>query len=125
MCIRDRKNLCNRQNAAKQAEEIIDVQALEFMQWLNSLDAVSTIRALRSQAELIQEQMIVNGLLKLKNGVNAETVVIETARNLTNKLIHAPSSQLRNASAQNRNDLLKAAKELYHLDKGRTGKDKQ
>ena len=40
-------NLKNRQYAAKQAEQIIDIQAQEFMDWINSLEAVSTIRALR------------------------------------------------------------------------------
>lgn len=110
------ENMQSRQNAAKQAEKIIDVQAQEFMGWLNSLDAVSTIRALRGQAEKIQEEVIQAGLSKLRNGADPETILQETARNLTNKLIHFPSSQLRNASAENRADLLQAAEELYSLN---------
>ncbi len=110
------ENMQSRQNAAKQAEKIIDAQAQEFMGWLNSLDAVSTIRALRGQAEQIQEEVIQAGLSKLRNGADPETILQETARNLTNKLIHSPSSQLRNASADNREDLLQAAEELYSLN---------
>jgi glutamyl-tRNA reductase len=109
------ENMQNRKNAAKQAEKIIDTQAQEFMGWLNSLDAVSTIRALRNQAEQIQQEVIQNGLSKLRNGADPETILQETARNLTNKLIHSPSSQLRNASAESREDLLQAAEELYNL----------
>ncbi|MBL1143038.1 MAG: glutamyl-tRNA reductase [Proteobacteria bacterium] len=109
------ENMQSRQNAAKQAEKIIDTQAQEFMGWLHSLDAVSTIRALRNQAEQIQEEAIRNGLSKLRNGADPETILHETARTLTNKLIHSPSSQLRNASAENREDLLQAAEELYNL----------
>jgi glutamyl-tRNA reductase len=109
-------NMQSRQNAAKQAEKIIDAQAQEFMDWLNSLDAVSTIRALRGQAEKIQEEVIQAGLSKLRNGADPETILQETARNLTNKLIHSPSSQLRNASADSREDLLQAAEELYSLN---------
>lgn len=109
------ENMQSRQNAAKQAEKIIDTQAQEFMGWLHSLDAVSTIRALRNQAEQIQEEVIQNGLSKLRNGADPETILHETARTLTNKLIHSPSSQLRNASAESRADLLQAAEELYSL----------
>lgn len=109
------ENMQSRKNAAKQAEKIIDVQAHEFMNWLNSLDAVSTIRALRNQAEQIQEEVIQSGLSKLRNGADPETILQETARMLTNKLIHSPSSQLRNASAESREDLLHAAEELYSL----------
>jgi glutamyl-tRNA reductase len=110
------ENMQSRQNAAKQAEKIVDTQAQEFMGWLNSLDAVSTIRALRNQAEQIQEEVIQNGLSKLRKGADPETILQETARNLTNKLIHSPSSQLRNASAESREDLLQAAEELYNLN---------
>jgi glutamyl-tRNA reductase len=109
------ENMQSRQNAAKQAEEIIDTQAQEFMGWLNSLDAVSTIRALRGQAEQIQEEVIRNGLSKLRNGADPETILQEAARTLTNKLIHSPSSRLRSASAESRGDLLQAAEELYSL----------
>ncbi|MEM6998722.1 MAG: glutamyl-tRNA reductase [Pseudomonadota bacterium] len=110
------ENIQNRKNAAKQAEKIIDTQAQEFMGWLNSLDAVSTIRALRNQAELIQEEAIQNGLSKIRNGADPEKILQETARTLTNKLIHSPSSQLRNSSIENREDLLQAAEELYNLN---------
>ena len=109
------ENMQSRQNAAKQAEKIIDTQAQEFMGWLNSLDAVSTIRALRNQAEQIQEEVIQNGLSKLRNGADPEAILMETARNLTNKLMHSPSSQLRSASAESREDLLQAVEELYNL----------
>ena len=119
------ENLKNRQEAAKQAEKIIDTQAQEFMDWLSSLDAVSTIRALRGQAEQIQEDVIRKGLSKLRNGADPEAILLETARNLTNKLIHVPSSKLRNASAQNRDDLLQAAEELYSLKEHSTHKDKK
>jgi len=119
------ENLRSRQDAAIQAEKIIDTQAQEFMDWLSSLDAVSTIRALRGQAEQIQKDVIQKGLLKLRNGADPEIILMETARSLTNKLIHVPSSKLRNASAQNRDDLLQAAEELYSLKERSVQKDKK
>ena len=61
-------NLKNRQYAAKQAEQIIDFQAHEFMNWVDSLEAVSTIRALRGKAERIQEEVLQKALSKIKGG---------------------------------------------------------
>ncbi len=109
------ENLKNRQQAAVQAEKIIDSKVIEFMGWLESLDAVSTIRAIRFQAEQIQDEVLQNSLSKLRGGADPELLILEVARNLTNKLMHLPSSKLRNASAENREDLLQAAEELYNL----------
>ena len=117
------ENLRNRQEAAVQAEKIIDSQAREFMNWLDSLDAVSTIRALRGQAEQIQEEVLQTSINRLKQGGDPQKILLETARNLTNKLIHAPSAKLRNASAHNRDELLQAAEELYDLNPNSGHKD--
>ena len=108
-------NLKNRQYAAKQAEKIIDIQVQEFMGWVNSLEAVSTIRALRNQAERIREEVLQKGLSRIKRGDIPEAVLLEAVHTLTNKLIHEPSFKLKNASSKNRDDLLKAAEELYSL----------
>lgn len=109
------KNMRNRQEAAQQASEIIDAQVLRFMQWLNSLDTVSTIRALREQASTIQQQALQTARQRLQQGIDPEQVMQEMSRSLTNKLIHAPSSRLRNVDSLRRQDLLKAAWELFNL----------
>ena len=108
-------NLKNRQYAAKQAEKIIDIQVQEFMGWVNSLEAVSTIRALSNQAERLREEVLQKGLSRIKRGDIPEAILLEAVHTLTNKLIHEPSFKLKNASSKNRDDLLKAAEELYSL----------
>src|SRR3972149_5597137 len=108
-------NMRSRRQAAQQAEEIIDTQVIHFMDWLNSLDAVATIRALREHAEQIQVQVVKEAIHKLKQGGDPEQVLQETSRVLSNKLLHLPSTQLRSASAEGRSDLLKAVNELYNL----------
>ncbi len=109
------ENMRSRKKAAEQAEEIIDTQVLHFMAWLQSLDAVSTIRALRKQAGLVQEEELVNAQRKLRLGEDPEQVIQQLSRRLTNKLIHSPSSQLRQASADGRQDLIQATQELFKL----------
>lgn len=110
------ENLRNRQEAALEAEEIINARVTSFMDWMLSRDAVSTIRALRSQAQEAQQETIEVGRRKLRQGGDPEQVLNEITRVLTNKLIHLPTAQLREASARGREDLLKAVQELYDLN---------
>ncbi|MFQ5659223.1 MAG: glutamyl-tRNA reductase [Gammaproteobacteria bacterium] len=109
------ENMKNRQEAAQQAEEIIDTQVNNFMEWLNSLDAVSTIRALRDQADTIQQDVLRIARHKLQRGVDPDQVLQEVTRSLSKKLMHSPSSTLRHAGAMGRQDLLQAAQELFNL----------
>ena len=110
-----RDNIQSRKHAAELAEEIIDTQVTRYMDWLNSLDAVSAIRALRNQAEIIQEEVLETARQKLINGADPEQVLQEVTRLLTNKLIHSPSTQLYAAGVDGRDDLLSAAYELFDL----------
>lgn len=111
-------NLLLRQQAAEKAEEIIDSQVTHFMQWLNSLDSVATIRALREQAQYLRDDVLELSKKELRRGDDPEQVLQNATRILTNKLIHGPSRQLRSASAGRRNELLDAANELFELDPG-------
>jgi glutamyl-tRNA reductase len=108
------ENLRSRRAAALQAEEIIDSQVIHFMQWLESRDTVATIRALRDRADGIQLQLTEDGLLRLRQGEAPEQVLRDVTRLLTNKLMHAPSAQLR-AAGETRQDLAHAARELFGL----------
>jgi len=110
------ENIQNRKEAAVQAEEIIEIQVFQFMEWLKSLDAVSTIRALRDHAALIQQETLESARQKLRNGKDPEAIMQELTHTLTNKLIHSPSTRLRNAGAMGRDDLLNAARELFNLN---------
>jgi glutamyl-tRNA reductase len=120
------ENMRSRQQAARQAEEIIDTQVIHFMEWLGSLDAVSTIRDLRIQAEGISRETLGAARKKLQQGADPEQVLGEVVRTLTNKLIHHPSTRLRNAGELGRDDLLHAARELFNLssDTPRSDQDK-
>jgi glutamyl-tRNA reductase len=108
------ENLRSRRAAALQAEEIIDSQVIHFMQWLESRDTVATIRALRDRADGIQLQLTEDALLRLRQGEAPEQVLRDVTRLLTNKLMHAPSAQLR-AAGETRQDLAHAARELFGL----------
>ena len=64
---------------------------------------------------MLQEEELANAQRKLRQGENPEQVIQQVTRRLTNKLIHSPSSQLRQASAEGRQDLIQATQELFNL----------
>ena len=109
------ENLRSREQAAQQAEEIIDTQVVHFMDWMNSLDTVSTIRAMREQAHAMQQEVLATALRRLRAGEDPEAVMREMARVLSNKLIHAPSVQLRQAAEENKEEFLRAARILFNI----------
>ncbi|MEJ2566128.1 MAG: glutamyl-tRNA reductase [Gammaproteobacteria bacterium] len=109
------EGLRSRQEAAKQADEIIENQVNQFMGWMRSLDAVATICAYREQAEQLRDQEVAKARRLLQRGVPSEQVLAQMARILTNKLIHCPSTQMRQAGFEGRTDVLDIARELFDL----------
>ncbi len=109
------ENLHLRKKAALEAEQIIVRQADEFMHWINSLQAVATIRAVRDQATEIQQQVLQLALKKLQQGQDPERLLREVTRSLTNKLLHRPSTKLNEFGAAGDEALLQAARELFDL----------
>lgn len=109
-------NLHSRQQAAKQAEEIIEDQITDFIDWMHSLDAVLTIRALRDKAQDFQAEVLRAAKKDLLKGIDPETVLQNATRILTNKLIHTPTTQLRVAGITEKQELLKITAKLFELN---------
>ncbi|MNQ97850.1 Glutamyl-tRNA reductase [compost metagenome] len=112
------ENLKSRQGAAQAAEELVGAGVEDFMQRLRELAAVDVLRAYRQQAERQRDDELARALRLLQNGTSAEEALAQLARGLTNKLLHAPSVQLKKLSADGRFDALAVAQELFALDEG-------
>jgi len=95
-----------------EAEEIIDTEVSHFMGWLRAQDAVGTICAYRSSAESTRDEMVEKARRLLARGAEPEDVLRYLAHTLTNKLTHWPCVQIRQASAQGREELVQAAREI-------------
>lgn len=87
-----------RQEAAIEAEKIIETCVSDFMAWKESLKAVESIRSYRSHSELIRDQLLARATVALNSGEQPEKIVKELAYKLTNKLIHYPSQALTDVS---------------------------
>lgn len=109
------ENQRGRQVAAQQAEEIIDAGTHLFLRHMRELEAVDTLTALRQQAHSISDQELEKALKRLHNGHPAEEVLQWLAHSITNKLLHQPTVQLRQAAAAGRHDFLTLTQELYQL----------
>ncbi|HEY3700447.1 MAG TPA: glutamyl-tRNA reductase [Spongiibacteraceae bacterium] len=106
----------SRETEARKADLIITAGVEAFYQQLRALNAVSTVRALRSKAEALRDAEVEKALRALTRGEPADAVLAGLARNLTNKLLHSPSSQMRRASAMGRNEIINWSRELFELD---------
>jgi glutamyl-tRNA reductase len=109
------QNMDSRRRAAEQAEEIIDTKVEHFLAWLRSQGAQETIRDYRLQAELTRDDALQKALSQLNSGAPADEVLRHFAHTLTNKLIHTPCAQLREAGANERHDLIAASREIFKL----------
>ena len=111
------EGLRSREEAARQADEIIDTHVSRFMGWLRSLDAVDTIRSYREEAATTRDAALEKAQRQLAAGHDPEQVLQELAWSLTNKLIHTPTAQMSQAAYAGREELLEAARELFNLNK--------
>ncbi len=117
------ENLRTRQAAADQAEEIIEVNVSHFIGWLSSRNAVPTIRAMRERAEQTQADVLKRAERLLQQGKDPAEVMRFIAHTLSNKLLHAPCTRLREAGFNQQEEVIHAARLLFELNEDSEDKD--
>lgn len=101
------ENQRHREQAARQAEQIVQDEREQFMNWFRSLSAQNHVRLYRQQADDIRQEQLALALRKLEQGEDPAAVLSELSERLTNKLIHAPTEALRQAGeAEDKSSLL-------------------
>ena len=99
--------------AAGVAEGIIDQQVAEFMAWIRGRRVSSLIVRVRESAAAAKDEVLDKARRRLEGGEPADEVIEYVARTLTNKLLHAPSTGIRQAGASDRGDIVEAARLLF------------
>ena len=115
-------NLDLRQSAAKAATEIIAQAVIHYAENHRSLDAVDTLRRFRSRHEQLKQLELEKALARLAKGDDAEVVLSALATQLTNKIVHIPSIEIKKAGSTGRRDLLDAIENLFQLNEDETKK---
>ena len=107
------ENLRSRQQAAVEAEAMIELSVEHFMTWWRALELNNPIASIRRNAEASRDEALAKARNLLARGKSADQALEFLAHTLTNKLVHAPSANLRAAALRGDSDLLQAAERLF------------
>ncbi|MBF0371407.1 MAG: glutamyl-tRNA reductase [Magnetococcales bacterium] len=110
-------NRKDRGKAVAEAQEIIEEETPHFLRWLDSLEIVPTIVALRRKLEGIRDAELAKVLGG--NGVSEEERkrLEGLTRLLINKILHTPTSRLRDLAAEPDGDqYVDATRKLFELE---------
>lgn len=116
------ENRRHRQVAANEAEALIEQGVGHWQHERRVRGAGDLIRRYREQGEALRAAAEAQALAQLAKGDDPEKVVARLARQLSNKLMHGPTSRLREASGAERHDIVAAAEALL-LDSATPSQD--
>jgi glutamyl-tRNA reductase len=106
----------SRQQAAVQAQSIIDIQAEHFFAQLNALEHQSSALKIRARVEQIRDVQLDKARQALARGDSVDEELETLAYQLSNKFMHKPSTALKQAALEGNINLLKAAEQLFDVD---------
>ncbi len=105
-------NRQQRAAAAVEAEQIITREVNAFDQWLNLRQASSMLQRFRQQADVHTQQVLAQARQQLAKGQPPENVIEQLAHQLSRRLLHLPTTKLRQAIMQGE---LEQARQLQDL----------
>ena len=106
----------SRENAAREAEAIIELQVERYLAWRRSSALDQPLRAFRAEAEAQRDQVLARAHEMIANGHDPAAALEYLAHTLTGKLLHAPSVRMREAAEAGDSTLLDAAARLFGND---------
>jgi glutamyl-tRNA reductase len=107
------ENLSKRNDAAEAATVDVDESVDEFMRWLNSARAAVYLKNLHKHARMNSEELASKALNKIKAGADPEKVITQLANTLAKRILHLPSTRLRQAAEEQDDELLRVANRLF------------
>jgi glutamyl-tRNA reductase len=109
-------NLAHREKEAAKAEVIIQREVQKFFEWQNSLKSVPTICAYREKMQQFRDTEVLKAQKAYDAGKPVSDVLEQLANGLTNKLMHAPTVEMRKATKDGNSKVLEWAKQLFQLN---------
>jgi glutamyl-tRNA reductase len=108
-------NLRHREDAAGQAEAIVEQGVINWKNQLRGQQAVGTIRAFRDNFGALRDVELDKALASIAQGQSAEQVLRQLAHGLTNKFLHVPTTRLKKAGEQGDSEYVRWAHDLFDL----------
>ncbi|PWW16002.1 glutamyl-tRNA reductase [Pseudidiomarina tainanensis] len=93
------ENLRNREEAAAEAQGIIQEHCDAFLAWLRQLSHVDVIRDYRQRIEAMAAEQLQRAQKQLAAGKDADAVLSEFSQRLTRQFLHQPTRLMRAAGA--------------------------
>jgi len=109
-------NLRGRKLAAEAALEIVNLEVTLFEQWLKTHQSADHIRQLRDGAELVKLQAIDKALAQLAQNADPEQTIRRLANEITNKMLHKPTIEMRKALQKGDVERIRLLKSLISPD---------
>jgi glutamyl-tRNA reductase len=118
-------NLAQRAEEAKKAEDIVSQEIGQFFKWLSSLEVTPTIVALRAKFDEIRRTELEKTLSTWKElPPDAQKRLDALTNAIMNKLLHPPTSLLKQGGQGGRTDLyIDAVRALFDLQVGVGGEE--
>jgi glutamyl-tRNA reductase len=112
------ENLNERAGEVRKADEIVEEEVAGFLRWLDSLDQVPTIVALRQRLEEIRRSELEKSLrTSLKGLSEKERQAIEDMTSaIIGKILHAPISRMKKPEDGEESLYVEALKKLFGLE---------
>ena len=110
------ENLRGREQAAEAALEIINIEVTQFEQWLKTHQSADHIRQLRDSADLIKQLALEKALAQLAQDPDPQQALQKLANEITNKLMHKPTIEMRKALQNDDEARIQLLKSLISTD---------
>mgnify|MGYP005992491817 CR=1 FL=1 len=112
-----KKNYKTREEAAIDAQHIVDNKVEEYMNWRKSQSAFSIIKLYREDCENIRKTCLDKSLSQLKLGKDPKDIIDQLSINLTSKLSHKPTLALNKAGQTNNRKLINLVCDIFLINK--------
>ncbi|HET6498345.1 MAG TPA: glutamyl-tRNA reductase [Coriobacteriia bacterium] len=118
-------NLEERVREARRAEAIIAEEMSSFERWLESMEVVPTVAAIRAKAEQVRSAELEKALKRLGSLSEKELRTVDAlTSSIVNKMLHGPTARLKMiAGEKDGYSYIEAARYLYGLDRNPDGKN--
>jgi glutamyl-tRNA reductase len=121
------ENKQTREVAAEEAHLIVETSVADYIREWRARHSVEAIKSYRQYAENLRDEALQKAIRDLEKGVDPEKALQQMAYSLTNKFLHSPTKQMKQAGEEGQYELLELSQQLlgFPQDVKSTPKKKQ
>jgi glutamyl-tRNA reductase len=108
------ENRRSREEAVDEAMDIIQVEVQHFDHWIKTYQSADEIRLIRQNAEKLRTECFNKARQMLENNEDPIKVLESLSANLTNKLMHGPTLEMRRALKEDDQQMIEILHSLFN-----------